>query len=349
VRPTRGSWTRSLLFAAATCVALALALRAPLLLTVVGLVTFGVLHNALELRYVMGRFANVLRGPLLWILVALISGIVGCRLAGARTPEIVLGYAVLAVGVWWAPRPVAQRSVGLAVLAAASAVSLRWPAYHFVVLAHLHNVVPLVFLWEWAGGLRAGDRRMFRATQVGWVLAVPALIFSGLLDRWIAIGGGAVAAFAGPSARVTAPFTPPAVALDVGLRFLVVFAFLQTMHYVVWIAFLPRYAPGAARAFDARVPWLRGSRIWWAGAAIGGLLALLFVADYANGRLLYSSFASYHAYLEFPVVLVLLRMPTGAARPGQLLMADRSVEPGAATSAPRTSRTTRTPPPNTTS
>jgi hypothetical protein len=33
---------------------------------------------------------------------------------------------------------------------------------------------------------------------------------------------------------------------------------MQTMHYVVWVGFLPRYAPGAAAAFDARVPWLRG-------------------------------------------------------------------------------------------
>ena len=46
----------------ATAAALALALRAPLLLTVLGLVTFGVLHNALELRYVTGRFAGILRG-----------------------------------------------------------------------------------------------------------------------------------------------------------------------------------------------------------------------------------------------------------------------------------------------
>jgi len=305
---------QSVLFAVATCAALALALRAPLLLTVFGLVTFGVLHNALELRYVAGRFAGVLRGPLLYTLVALISGIVVCRLAAARTPEILLGYAVLAVGVWWAPRLLWQRLGGLAVLGAALAVSLRWPAYHFVVLAHLHNVVPLFFLWEWAGRLPGRPRRIFRGTQVGWVLVVPAVVFSGLLDRWIAAGGGAVAAFAGPRAAVAAPFTPPDAALSIGLRFLVVFAFLQTMHYVVWVAFLPRYAPDAARAFDARVPWLRGRRLWLAAAAVGALLALLFVSDYAQGRLMYSSFASYHAYLEFPVVLALL-LGTPAARP----------------------------------
>jgi hypothetical protein len=70
---------------------------------------------------------------------------------------------------WW-------RLVGCAILAVAAYASFSYPAYHFVVLTHLHHLVPL----------------------------------------------------------------------------------MQTMHYVVWVGFLPRYAPEAAAAFDARVPWLRG-------------------------------------------------------------------------------------------
>jgi len=85
-----------------------------------------------------------------------------------------------------------------------------------------------------------------------------------------------------------------------------VFAFLQSMHYFVWVWFLPRHAPEAARAFERRVPWLRGARAWALGAGLGGVLAVLFAVDYASGRALYSAFASYHAYLEFPVVLAML-------------------------------------------
>jgi hypothetical protein len=132
-----------------------------------------------------------------------VTGIVGCRLLALRTPEIVLAYGVLAAGVWYAVRPARWRLAALAGLGGALAVSLSWPAYHFVVLAHLHNVVPLVFLWEWSRRLAAG-RTAFRLVQVGWVLAV------------------------------------------------------------------------------------------------------LFVSDYAQGRTLYAAFASYHAYLEFPVLLALL-------------------------------------------
>ncbi len=42
------------LFVGAAAVALAVAVRAPLATTVLGLMAFGVLHNVLELRYVSG-------------------------------------------------------------------------------------------------------------------------------------------------------------------------------------------------------------------------------------------------------------------------------------------------------
>jgi hypothetical protein len=93
-----------------------------------------------------------------------------------------------------------------------------------------------------------------------------------------------------------------------------VFAFLQTMHYVVWVAFLPRFAPEAVAAFDARVPWLRGRRAWLFGLAGGALVAVLFLSDFFQGRALYAALASYHAYLEFPVLLALLVAPIGAIR-----------------------------------
>src|SRR5215468_8507439 len=221
-------------FLVTAAMALAVALRAPLATTVLGLIGFGVLHNVLELRYVAGRFGTVLRGRFLVLLATLITGIVVCRLAGARTPEILLGYGVLAAGVLGARGRVWIRVAGLALLFAGLVASLRFPAYHFVVLAHLHNVVPLAFLWEWSRRLRRG-RGLFRAVQVGWVLAVPALVFTGALDRFITAGPSTVVSFAGTPAAVGAPFTPPVGAEQaaVGLRFLVVFAFLQTMHYVV--------------------------------------------------------------------------------------------------------------------
>ncbi|GAA1621239.1 hypothetical protein ACFQY4_24330 [Catellatospora bangladeshensis] len=290
-------------FAACAAAALAAALRAPLATTVLGLIAFGVLHNVLELRYVAGRFAHVLTGRLLWTALALVTAIVGCRLLALRVPEIVLCYGVLAAGLWHA-LPRRWLAPALAGLAVAAAVSLSWPAYHFVVLAHLHNVVPLFFLWEWSRRLPGRERAVFRAAQLGWVLVVPALLLAGVFDPLLADGSAAVVAFAGTPESLSAPVTPPGLAA--GLRFLAVFAFLQAMHYVVWLGFLPRYAPDAAAAFEQRVPWLSGWRPWALGAGAALVLGVLFLADYGQGRTLYQAFASYHAYLEFPVLLALL-------------------------------------------
>jgi hypothetical protein len=300
----------------AAVAALGLALRLPVATTVLGLAAFGVLHNVLELRYVVGRFDTVLAGPFLAILAALITGVLVCRLLpstpATRAAEIGLSYVLLAAAClralrrrpWWL-------GGSLGVVVAAALVSLTYPGYHFVVLTHLHNVVPLFFLWEWSRGLTAAARWPFRVVNLGWVVAVPALILAGAFDPFLravpaALGGfGGVAAF--EPARMVATYAPPAlVPSEMGLRFLAVFAFMQTMHYVVWVGVLPRYAPDAAERFDARVPALRGGRAWVLGAALAVVLGVLFAVDYAQGRTLYAAVASYHAYLEFPVLLALI-------------------------------------------
>lgn len=291
-------------FALATVVALTLALRLPAATTVFGLALFGILHNVTELRYVLGRFGAVLSGPFLWLLLALTSGIVLCRLAPpgelTRAGEILLAYVLLAVacGYGLRERPMAC-AAGWLVLLAAAICSLLNPDYHFVVLTHLHNLVPLLFLWEWSRQLGHG-RRLFRVLQCGWVLAIPALLLVGALD-------GLAASGTSWTDDLAAAYTPPAW-LDsaVALRFLTLFAFLQTMHYVVWVWFLPRYAPEATAAFDQRLPALRGWRTWALGLAGTAALAALFASDYASGKQLYAAVATYHAYLEFPVLLILV-------------------------------------------
>ena len=297
----------------ASAAALSLALRVPVATAVLGLVVFGVLHNVLELRYVTGRFDTVLAGPFLGLLVALITGVMVCRLlpvsSGSRAAEIALSYVLLAVAcVRSLRRSWLALALALAVLVVAAAVSFTFPAYHFVVLSHLHNVAPLFFLWEWSSSLAPRVRGMFRAVNVGWVLVVPGLILSGALDPLLraapaALGGLGSFEVAG-LVRTYAP--PSLVPTEVGVRFLVVFAFMQTMHYVVWIGVLPRYAPEAAARFDTRLPLLRGGRAWLLGVGLGAVLAVAFWLDYAGGKSLYAAAASYHAYLEFPVLLALV-------------------------------------------
>jgi hypothetical protein len=279
----------------AAAASLALAVRAPIALTLVGFVLFGAWHNLLELRYVLGRFADLLSGRFLGVLVGLITGIAVCRLVAGptgRTLEIGLGYLVLGVAAFWSLRRnlIALAAV-LAVLAAATALSLTHPAHHFVVLTHLHNLVPLAFIWEWARHSPA-----LRAVSVGWVLVIPAGLLLGLGDGLVRIDAAT-------------RFSPAASPLFDGVmatRFLAVFAFLQSMHYVVWVWLLPRYAPAATARFEQRIPGLRGWRIWVLGALAAAALGVVLWADYSSGRGIYASLAGYHAYLEFPVLLAML-------------------------------------------
>ncbi len=296
-------------------VSLALATRAPLTVTVLGLMLFGVLHNILEIRYVAGRFASLLTGRFLILLLILTSGIALCRLTAqfwpdvARYAEIGIGYLILLAGCRIGLRG-GWLVVAVAVLAVAAIGSFSYPAYHFVVLTHLHNLVPLIFLWDWARRIKQPRERLgFRLTQVLWIVILPLSILLGSVDRWISAGPGVVARFVGDGSRVIAGAAPPESATQIGLRFLVMFAFMQTMHYVVWVGFLPRFAPDATAAFDARVPWLAGRRAWLVGLGAGAFLAVLFLSDYFQGRALYGALATYHAYLEFPVLLALLMAP----------------------------------------
>jgi hypothetical protein len=313
----RSHTTATPIFAAAALAALAVALRAPATTTVLGLACFGILHNVLELRYVAGRFAGILAGPFLKLLLIFVTGIAICRLIPAddfsRRAEILLAYALISAACIRALR---DRRIALAVaalvIATAACASLAYPSYHFVVLAHLHNVVPLFFLWEWSRTLPDRHRKAFRAMQLTWVVAIPALLLSGFFDTWLHGGPVALGAFGGSTGphsahTMAAVYTPPAL-LDsaMALRFLAVFAFLQTMHYVVWVWFMPRHAPESSAAFQKRIPGLTGRTVWILGLVGTALLALVFATDYASGKTVYSSIATFHAYLEFPVLLALI-------------------------------------------
>jgi hypothetical protein len=303
----------ALLMAGAAAAALLISLGAPIATVVIGLVLFGVLHSFLEIRYLTGRFSSILSRSFLELLAALVTCVVICRLLvpvlgrPAQLAEIALGYAVLAVGAQRGLSGGRKVAVWVALVPAAAA-SLAWPAYHAVVLAQLHGLVPLVFLWEWATRIRSvTGRRLFRAVQVVWAIGVPLVILLGAFDGWLSADPGIVRSLVGDGAHVVAATAPPGeVGTLVGLRLVTVFAFLQAMQYVVWVAFMPRYAQDASAAFEARVPWLTGARVWAVGFIVAAVFAVIFVFDYAQGRTLYAALASYSGYLEFPVLLALL-------------------------------------------
>ncbi|MBX7160023.1 MAG: hypothetical protein K1X95_07000 [Acidimicrobiia bacterium] len=304
------------LFAAAAAVAFALAMIAPLLVTVVGLALFGLPHTALETRYVVGRFAPRF-GPraLAWWLAPITIVVIARLVRFGPAKQVEIGVAVaVAIAAWiWATRGspwlMVSGAVVLAVLGFASLAAIAW----FVVLvAFLHNLTPVPFLWEWSPPRRVG----FRLVHLIWAVAVPALILSGACDGLLSHAAGWAVSGAGTTTDVAALYTPPPLLSGPWpLRFLATFAFLQTMHYVVWCAFVPaataEESQAAARVGPLAPLWRRPPFLVVVAVA-AAVATTLFVLDYTTARWMYGAIASYHAYVEFPVLAVLAATALGA-------------------------------------
>jgi hypothetical protein len=305
-------------FLVAGSAALCLALKLPVATTVFGLILFGLLHNFFEIRYVLGRFSGLLGRSLLLTLLAPLTAIAILRLLplGLTGSRIEVGalYLLLAL-VWsWKLRqgPYLLLAAGLGLLAVAAALSIEALALYFVVLIHLHNLLPLFFLWEWAGRLPgSGQRVAFRGAHVVWTVIVPACILTGVFDGLIQPNVLPGTTFVGDPWRFAASYTPPAWWDGVlPFRCLTAFAFLQSMHYVVWCWFFPHAGKAEAARSDRFLGSLAARLVGWRlKLAVAGMvlvLGALFWTDYSTGKSLYSALATYHAYLEFPVVLAFL-------------------------------------------
>lgn len=292
--------------------ALVLASRAPLVASVAGLMVFGILHNVLELRYVLRRWAGVFTGRWGIAVLGVVTLIALGRLAGAapavRRSEVVLGMAVLALGVLRGARARPVLAVaGLPAIAAATAMAWTHLDLYFVAVTYLHNLVPFLVLWDWsARALRGRARAAFRSVQAAWLVVVPALLLTGLLPVPSVASQARAVPFAGPVAAHVATTAPPAWRGPEAARFLALFAFLQVLHYVFWCWFLPRRAVerGSRRPASGRA--VAG---WVAAGALAVVFAVAYVAEWRMTKMAYTSLASYHAYVEYAVLAAVVFRP----------------------------------------
>ncbi|HEX8004096.1 MAG TPA: hypothetical protein VF519_15515 [Mycobacteriales bacterium] len=272
----------------------------------------GILHNAFELRYVLGRWAGSFTGAFRATVLGLVTVIAVTRLTGAtvtgRRVEVVAGFAVLAAGMaWGARRRPVLAAVGLPLAVATGAWAWTHLDWYFVAVTYLHNLVPFVFLWDWSARALAGRARAaFRAVQGAWLLVVPALLLTGALP--VPSPASQHVAFAGPLAGHVATVAPPAWRGPEAARLLAVFAFLQVLHYAFWCAFLPRHAldaPPSPRDVATR------AALWTGVAVVAAVFAFAYVASWSSTKMAYTSLASYHAYVEYAVLALVVFRPVG--------------------------------------
>jgi hypothetical protein len=291
----------------------------PVTLAVVAVAVFGVAHLALEVRYVVGRSSSQVPLPVLaWLFVPL-TLIALLRLfpqgrAGTQAEALIALGLVAGAWAWCLRGRWPALSFGLAAVGGVLAVALRRPDLYVVAVVHVHNLTPLVFPWEWSQerGTSLG-RSLFRASQLLWAVVVPALILVGAVDgrapSWLVWTGDRSAA------QVMSVFSPPGWGDPWPARLLMVFCFAQLMHYVIWCGFLPAVARDdhdramtvgpVGRVFRPRlfVP---------VALATAVTLGVLQVASGTLGRRWYAAVASYHAYLEFPILVVFALSLAGA-------------------------------------
>jgi hypothetical protein len=181
-------------------------------------------------------------------------------------------------------------------------VAFAHPYLARIVFAHVHNAIALAL---WVILFRA--RRRFALPALLFVVVGAALLLTGVALPWVHLDGPGATRLIDESVFGWPAWMPQRTALALGL----VYVMLQSIHYTVWLAFIPQddsRAEGTrsfrmslrALAHDFPAPWL----------AVIVLLAVAVVGasffDVHRTRQLYLSLATFHGYLELAAATFLV-------------------------------------------
>jgi hypothetical protein len=292
--------------AVSVTVSFAVTVAAPLWLLALGPVLLGVPHLLADVRYLVVR-----PGLHRCVVPAVLAG-AALVAVGLGAPSMV-GLAAMLPAILAARASVAAKAVALAMWWGLSVLAWRDEYAFLLGFLHAHNLVALALWWR----LRPRDGRA--AWTVGLALAGAAALALGLCDGAIAALGGFVAPGTGTdfNAHVEA-MAPTAVNPVVGLHLVLSFAFLQSVHYALWLRLIPEDARErpAPRPFRASLRALQQELGWPLLLLFGALalgIALWGAVDLPGARLGYLQLAAFHGYLELAAGAWLLLERRGAA------------------------------------
>jgi hypothetical protein len=303
-----------------------LALLAPTFLLIVGPLLLGVPHLVSDLRQLVLKptLPRLARGLFLVGSAALLaaraandSGVWrASRLEPALASALLLGAIALASPGARASRAVVATLVALPLVGSA----LVWPRESQLLLGHAHNVVALLL---WAALYSRTARAARVATAVALAIVALGAIFMLSPLAWFGFQHGAQSCFGLHSLAAADTLAPGVTSTSLALGIVVSFAFLQSVHYAVWLHAIPQ----AATRGDASLTFRMSFRALRADLGSVGLtvcvgLALLvpcagLVAPLVT-KSLYLSLASFHGYLELAAAALFFVRgygPLGASQP----------------------------------
>ena len=307
--PARRDLRLSLMLSAHVLLAFTVAILCPALSLVLSPLILGVPHVAADVRYLVLRRSL----PVRWLVVvaSCIAGMLAMRAFMSVTRPSTLGlYVEHTLGAAWLLaaallRPRASRLLPLMAAGILGAVALLWPREFSLALTHGHNLVALV---AWLALYRWQSRAAWLA--IGVVL---------LLGAWLATGAWVATTFdwgwpssLGLHVFAATDWLAPGIAEPRATGVTMSFAFLQAVHYAIWLFAIPQDSLRREASLSFRMSFRALLRDFGA-SGLGVVLASLSVVAVFGAlaplqtRNVYLSLSTFHAWLELASLLFLTR------------------------------------------
>ncbi|MCA9717719.1 MAG: hypothetical protein H6713_05695 [Myxococcales bacterium] len=197
----------------------------PLWILALGPIVWGIPHLLGDLRYLVIQ-PGFHRRAALWLAAGVPI------LATALGADVLFGFLGAAGAVLVSRAGAGRKLLGLVTVGALAAALAACGGARDIVFAHAHNLVAVLLWWAWRP----------RTTRLHWLplalyVGVSALLLS---DLALALAAGGLSRALGPLDHVyQVARLSPGLSGSLATRLVLLYAFAQTIHYVVWLVLLP--------------------------------------------------------------------------------------------------------------
>jgi hypothetical protein len=272
-------------------ISFSLTLISPLWLLALGPVILGVPHLVADARYLVVQPKLHERGALaLFVAVPLVA-------TGFGVPPAI-SLLSLVPAVLMAQASAGRKALGLAAWAALTAIAIFWETHFLLAFLHVHNLVAVG--WWWA--MRPRTRHAILVPAA--VFAGTAFLLAGEADPIItALGGWSAPASGASFTEFVQSGSPVGMDATLAARLVLSFAFLQSVHYAMWLRLVPEDARTRPAPRPFRATWDALVKDFGLPMLIVFFGLTLFIAgwgltDLASARWGYLRLAAFHGYLE---------------------------------------------------